>query len=509
MSPSWAGNAIAMYNPPNISGYWREYPHKVLKSYDQERAQYSTISDSRYAHTSISAGRIIPQDMDVINRSIKDNSFYKNRVLIDCFNYARDNNSNIHFVGLISDVGLHGHVDHILALIEMAYRQNFSRIYVDCITDGIDTEPREANKFIQKIQRKFDETGIGKFSSITGRNWSMIKNNPKNLLPFYNMIFEGKGEKSDSVTDAINRYYEKGLTDDEILPTLIHIKDGYQMIKAFDVVLFSNYRSQAVRSLARIFNGQTSRVNLPAGMLFVSMTKYSQSFNNPVVFDRATISDLLPSVLAKYMKTNLRVTESIKKHHLTYFFNGGRKEPLGGEQRVILETPKVKSFDQNPRLAGDQITQQVISGIKSNAYDLIVCNFPNADSVAHTNNIRAAGKAVLALDEFVKKIVDANLSAGGATIITADHGNIEQMSINRQVRQTKTIHTLNPVPFILITKDRRKNLIQGALSIPYSTLSKIVTAKNTLADIAPTILELMGLPKPEVMTGHSLLRDLE
>ncbi len=508
LSPSWSGNPIAMSNPRNITNFWRIFPHKVLISFGQESGRQTIVSNSRLAHMEISAGREVFEDLEIINQNITNKSFYRNQVLLDCFRYARDHNSNIHFMGLLSDVGINASLEHLIALLEMAHRENFNRVYVDAITDGVDSKT-PALKFVETINKKFREIGFGQFSSVIGRRWVMTS--PKNLEPlikFSGLIFHEYGAKSNSIQEAMIKNYSLGRHDEEVEPTLIKNFSNFQTIKAYDCVILFNLRGENSRALVDVLTGTLRRLfwepKLPKELLVATFTKYSKSFTSPVVFPREPIADTLPEVFARYQKRNLRLAETLKKPHVTTYFNGSREEPLAGEERKIIPSPKVESFDQTPELSLAKISQEGVQAILSKKYDFIVINFANADIIGHTGNLAAACRAVMALDQATAKIVEAGLNIGGATIITADHGNIEQM-----IRTSPRAHTRNPVPFILVTKEGRKNLIQGALSIPYSTLSKIVTAQNSLLDVAPTILELMNLPKPESMTGHSLLRDLE
>lgn len=508
LSSSWSGNPIAMSNPPNITNFWRVYPHKVLLSFGQESGRQVIVSNSRLAHMEISAGREVLEDLEIINGSIANKSFYRNQVLLDCFRYAHDHNSNIHFMGLISDAGYNASLEHLIALLEMAHRQNFSRVYVDAITDGVDSKT-PALKFVENINKKFREIGFGQFSSVVGRRYVLTSTkNPDPLIKFSDLIFHEQGAKADSIQEAMTKNYTLGRQDEEIEPTLIKIFQSVQTIKAYDCVVIFNLRGENSRALVDVLTGSLHRLfwepKLPKELLVATFTKYSKRFTSPVAFPREPIADTLPEVFARYQKRNLRLAETLKKPHVTTYFNGGREEPLAGEERKIIPSSRPGSFDQAPELSLAKISQETIGAILSKKYDFIVINFANADTIGHTGNLAAATQAVKALDRATAKIVEANLKVGGSTIITADHGNIEQM-----IRTSPRAHTKNPVPFILVAKERRKNLIQGALSIPYSTLSKIVTAQRGLVDIAPTILELMNLPKPEAMTGHSLLRELE
>ncbi len=503
-----------MNNPINISQYWREYPHKVLQALNPKPGFNRIVGDSRLGHSLISAGRPVLQDLEVIDEAINNRTFFKNQVLKGCFNYAKKKNSNIHLLGMISEGGIHSHLDHLLALLEMANRENFDRVYIDAITDGTDSEPMQALEFIEKINLKIRQVGLGKFSSVAGRKYAMDRDHHwDRTIQVFKMLVEGNAPAAESIEKAITQNYKKGLEDGAIEPTLIKDQNVKVTIKPNDVILFFNFRPDRARQLTEIFVNTDFRhffwkPQVPVNLLFSSLTKYSRKFNTQIAFPRKMISNILPEVLSKYHKNDLRIAESEKKAHVTYFFNCGREEPFKFETCKIFASPDTDNYDQTPAMSGRQITQAAITAIGQNT-DFILINFANVDLIAHTGNIIAAGQAVLKVDLFVKEIVESNLRAGGATIITADHGNVEQMvSISKNVEQ-ETHHTFNPVPFILIAKDKKKNLIQGALSASANTLSKILSAKNTLADVAPTVLEIMNLPKPAEMTGHSLLRELE
>lgn len=503
LSPSWAGNAIMMNNPPNISSYWRIYPHKVLNSYAQDSRSNTIITDSRYAHETISAGRNIPQDREYIDEEIENHNFYRNQTLKAAFDFAKKNDSNVHYIGLLSDSKIHSKIEHLLALIEFANRNNFKRLFLDLIIDGENST--QCLKLIDQIRTKIAETGCGQFSSVTGRNYAMAnERNLENIADTNLMLTEAKAPHADSIEEAIKHSQEKCFKNADIKPTLIKNNDGIVTIKANDSVIFFNFRADKIGTLTRTFIDPNLKLpfwkpNIINNIQITTFTRYFKSLNTQVAFERPPLSDILPELLAKFQKSDLRITETVKKSHVTTFFNGGREDKFSLEERKIL--PSIKN-NLNPEMSGTQITLESIKAIKSLKYDFILINFPNADTIAHTGNIRATGQAILAVDRYVGQIADACMSVGGAVLITADHGIAEEM-------RQKSGHSFNPVPFIFIAKDKKRDLLQGALAIPSSTLSKIIGAKENLTDITPTILEMLNIPKPEAMTGHSLLGKLE
>lgn len=469
----------------------------------------------------IAAGREVLQDLELINNSIQDKSFYKNKELVGAFKFAKKFRSNIHLLGMISEGGIHSHLNHLEALLEMAWREKCKNVYLDSITDGIDSEPMSALVYISKIKRKISSLKVGQFSSVSGRSFAMDRDNHWfRPISVYKMLVEGKAQVSETIEKAIALNYRRGNSDENIIPTLIKNEGKVTTIKENDVIIFYNFRPDRAQELTKIFIDPHFRrffwkPKIPANLLFLTFTRYLSRLNPRVAFSRKPLKNILPEVLAEFNKKDLRIGESEKYAHVSYFFNCGREEPFAFEERRIFPSPNTESYDQTPAMAGAEITKETIKAISSQKYNFILVNFANVDLVAHTGNILAAGKAVREVDKFLKKIVEATLSNNATTIITADHGNAEQMinikgnPQNNNIAEEETTHTLNPVPFILVNQKYRKNLIQGALTVSANTLAKIITAKDNIADIAPTILELMKLPKPAEMTGHSLLNRLE
>ena len=517
LSPSWGGNALAMNNPKNIESLWRFYPHAVLQALSTIVTD-EIVGDSRLGHTLIGTGRNVLSNYAIISKTIKDRTFYRNETLLGAINWAKKNKSNLHFIGLVSDGGVHAHVNHLLALLQLAHEQNFNRVFVDCITDGTDSGPTDELRYIEKIEDKFKELGIGKFSSIGGRYYAMDRDEHwERITGYYNIITQTTGPVYSSAKKAVNINYGQGLNDEYIKPGLIADEQGkLYPISSNDAVVFFNFREDRARELTRIFVDPKfgTMFNKPKrleDLYFATFINYQKNLPVKVVFPDMDYRNSLSEIVSKAYLKQLKIAESQKTAHVTYFFNGGAEEPFIGEERKIISSPNVDSFDKVPEMSAKDITKTAISGIKSGKYDLIVINFANVDMVAHTGNIIATGQAVQALDKYVQEIVDTNLKAKGATIVTADHGNAEQMvQLKRSLaNERETTHTLNPVPFILVTPKNRKDLMKSAVAAQANALSKIMTAKSTLADIAPTILELMGIPKPQEMTGHSLLNKLE
>ncbi|AKM82763.1 TPA: 2,3-bisphosphoglycerate-independent phosphoglycerate mutase [Candidatus Berkelbacteria bacterium] len=517
LSPSWGGNALVMNNPKNIDNLWRNYPHKILQALGA--IEYgNVVGESRLGHLMIGAGRSVKSPHTRINQEIIGRTFYKNQQLAGAFAWAKQNNSNVHLIGMISNGGVHSDISHLLALLEMAHRQDFDRVFIDAITDGTDTGPTQALNFIEKIRVKMDDVKIGQFGSVCGRNTAMDRDeNWDKIKKYYLALTEGNGKISDKIESAISESYRNNLTDEYIEPTLIKDKDGkINPIKAGDAVIFFNFREDRARQLAKVFLDSKFktfffRPKKVENLYFCGFTNYQKDLPAKVAFPDEIYANNLSEVVSKSNGKQLKIAESEKMAHVTYFLNGGQEEAYPGEERKIISSPKVASYDLKPEMSSRQITSATLSAIKSRKYDLIVLNFANVDMIAHTGNIIAVGQAVQSLDEQVGQIVKANRSVGGVTIITADHGNAEQMvNINQSdVGERETMHTLNPVPFIMVKNDAKKDLIRTSLSYGPNALSKIISATDSLADIAPTILQLLEIPKPAQMTGHSLLNRLE
>lgn len=496
-----------MNNPPNFTNYWREYPHKVLKAFAQEGKLPTKITDSKFGHSTIGSGRIVLQDNDLINRAISDKSFYRNRRLNASFDYAKKNHQNVHLIGLLSDAAVNANINHLVALIELAYRKSFKDLFLDVIADGINSPVGKLPEFIAKIKEKFQEAGLGKISSISGRDYAMT-NIPGKMIEVFQMLVNGQAEMVDSAEETIKRAYRSGLSDYQIKPTLIKDENGINTLKNGDVIIFFNFRPEKIKLFARVlidpnFQKELGLKKTVTELYVVTFTKYFKTLNTQIAFERAQLSQTLPEMLARYQKRNLRIAEKLKEMHVTYFFNGGRLEPFAYEERHIFESLKPKDFSRSPAMSGAIITKDAIAAIKSGYYDFILINFASADTLAHSGNIGLTGRAVLAIDKFIGQIVEANLSQNGITLISADHGIVEQ------IKGAKTAHTTNPVPFIMISKEKKRDLIKGALTNPFSMLSKLISPVESLTSVAPTILELLNIPKPPLMTGHSLLNKLE
>jgi len=514
LSPAWGGNATLLRKPENINRLWREYPHKILQAFTMIAGKYGVVGDSRLGHSTIAAGRRIRQNLEIISSSIENKSFYKNKVLKGAFDHAKKNHSKVHLVGLLSNGGIHAHLDHILALLEMASRENFKDVYLHLFTDGIDSGEFDGLIFADKITKKMFHLNLGAFASVCGRLYAMDRNRDYlKTKTVFQFLVEGNGISAPNIQSALSAGYRRGENDFNLEPTIIENENGKTRITDNDAVIFFNFRSDRIAQLTEFFSRPGFKIrfwrpNIPKNLYLVSMTNYRKDLNLKVAFEQEKIHKTLGEVLSFYQARQLRIAEQEKAAHVTSFFNC-REDIFPFEDRKIVSSMNVDNWAERPEMSAGGITKEAIKAIKSKHYDFILINFANVDSIAHSGNISATARAVKIVDDQVGKIVKVNLETKGATIISADHGNAEQIVKLNENQDPETKHTLNPVPFILVMPDNRKNLIQGAFSTPSSTLSKIITAKETLADIAPTILEILNLPKPTEMTGHSLLKKLE
>lgn len=512
LSPDWGGNPITMNNPANMTRLWREYPHKVLQAFGLVSGKYGIVGDSRLGHSTISAGRRIIQDYEKISASVENKSFYHNAALCGAFTYAKKHRSSVHLIGLFSKTGIHSHLSHLEALLDLAARENFSRVFIDAITDGIDSSEYDGLGFIEEVEQKILRLNLGQFSSISGRFYAMDRDRDyKKPLKVHQALVEGKALLARDPVSALTGAYKNGLNDFNIEPTLLGPEKA--TIKENDAVIFFNFRSDRAIQLAELISKPDFRVGLkkfknPKNLYVVTMTMYRQDLAVKEAFVPEKISKTLPEILSDLGKVQLRVAETEKTAHVTTFFNCG-EEIFKNEIREIVPSKKVKDWSRVPQMSATKIGKVTCEAIGSGKYDFIVVNFGNVDMMAHTGNFSAAGEAVKIVDSEVGKIVQAGLKAQSSTIITADHGNVEQIVKYNPKQDPENKHTLNPVPFILVSADNRKHQSLREISPSATELGNLINVKATLADVAPTILELMDLPKPEVMTGKSLLRSLE
>ena len=492
INPKEEGNAAKGAKKPNLDKLMKTCPTaRVYASGKAVGLPDGQMGNSEVGHTNIGAGRIVYQELTRITKSIEDGDFFSIPEFVEAIENCKKNNSKLHIMGLLSDGGVHSHQRHLYGLLELAKRKGIEDVYVHAFMDGRDTLPASGEGYIQKLEEKMKEKGVGKIATISGRFYAMDRDKRwARVQKAYDAMVYGKGEKANSAVQAIESSYQKEVFDEFVVPTVIYngekpvatIEDG-------DSVIFFNFRPDRARQITRAFvdkefnEFETKDMNVN----FVSMTEYDETLPNvKVAFKNEKLKNTFGEYVSSLGKKQLRIAETEKYAHVTFFFNGGREEPYKGEDRILVASPKVETYDLKPEMSAYEVTENVIKAINEEKYDAIILNFANPDMVGHTGNIDAAEKAVEAVDECVGKIIDALKEHEGVALITADHGNCEQM-IDYKTGEPFTSHTTNPVPLILYGMDNVK------------------LEDGNLCDLAPTLLDIMGDSKPEEMTGKSLL----
>lgn len=483
------GNAVAAANTPNIDKYVEMYPHtKIGASGMAVGLPDGQMGNSEVGHLNIGAGRIVYQSLTKITKSINDGDFFTNPALVKAVNNVKENGGALHLMGLLSPGGVHSHIDHLKGLIDLAKKNDIKEVYVHGFLDGRDVAPASALEYIAEIENYMNEVGVGKIATLSGRYYAMDRDNRWERVELaYNAMVLGEGETATSAVEAVEKSYHDNKTDEFVLPTVI---DKAGTIKNGDSVVFFNFRPDRAREITRAINDRQfdgfKRNTL--NLVFVTMTEYDSTLEGvEVAFGPEVLTNTLGEFLAKNGLNQLRIAETEKYAHVTFFFNGGVEEPNANEDRQIVASPKVATYDLKPEMSAYELTETLVGKINEDKYDVIILNFANPDMVGHTGVFDAAKKAVEAVDECLGKVVDAVLAKEGRVFVTADHGNAEQM-IDYSTGKAMTAHTTGPVPFIYIAKDA-KPLREG----------------GKLADIAPTMIEAMGLEKPVEMTGESLI----
>lgn len=516
LSPSWGGNAISLNNPKHINDLWRNYPHKILRAYDRSVSKTGYIGNSEIGHTAISAGKFIIPNLDYINSHIADQSFTENKVLRLAADNCRKHGSALHLIGMISDAGIHSHLDHLYALLRFAKAENLPKVYIHAITDGRDTGPTDAIIYMSKLVEEIARIGIGEVATVSGRYYAMDKGNHYERINLaYKAIVQGVGDIGIDPRQVISRSYEKGYTDEYIPPTVIaKNKQPTCRINDFDSVIMFNHRADRMQELCAAVIGKFKSgwgFKRLYNLFTVTLTDYFfQEFNYDykVAFKRPETVPNLAQILSNNGFKQFHIAESEKSSHVTYFFDGGRLESYPGEDWKIVPSPNINDFTKAPQLSASAITDQIIAAAKSNKYQFIVANYANVDVLGHSGDIRATAQAVEYVDAEVGRLYDLARQTGFAMIITADHGNAEQMiRVTDSSPDKEIVHTINPVPFILVEGEPKTYSFRNISGD--NMLSDILRSDGTLADIAPTILELFGLPKPPEMEGVSLMGRLE
>ncbi|MBH45297.1 MAG: phosphoglycerate mutase (2,3-diphosphoglycerate-independent) [Flavobacteriaceae bacterium] len=484
-------SAVDLAKTPTIDDLYKNYPHASLLT-DGENVGLpdGQMGNSEVGHVNLGAGRIVFQDLVKISKAISDKSIEKNPVLIEALEYAQQNQKNVHFLGLLSDGGVHAHLDHLSGLLQMTSKYDAAGVYIHGFTDGRDVDPKSSINYIDRLEDKLVETGA-KLASISGRYYAMDRDKRwERVKKVYDALVHGQGFLTQNFKESIEQSYLNGVTDEFIEPLIASDEDDQPLtkIEKGDVVIFFNYRTDRGRQLSQVLSQDDfSELQMaPLDLHYVTMTNYDKTFKNvKVVFEKDNLQDTLGETLSKAGKSQIRIAETEKYPHVTFFFNGGREAPFDGEERIMCPSPKVATYDLQPEMSAFEVRDAILPKIEEEAADFICLNFANPDMVGHTGDLKAAIKACETVDLCAKSIIEAALKNDYKMIVIADHGNCETM--RNSDGSPNTAHTTNPVPLILV--DKNSTPITGGV----------------LGDIAPTILKLMGIEIPKAMTGKPLI----
>ena len=490
-SPDPKVSAIDNANVPFINSLYKNYPSAQLRTDGLNVGlPEGQMGNSEVGHMNLGAGRIVYQDLAKINLAVANNTLAKEQVLIDAFTYAKEHNKKVHLLGLVSDGGVHSHTSHLRGLINASQEYGLEKVYIHAFTDGRDVDPKSGKKYIQDLENYISKTPV-KIASIIGRYYAMDRDKRWERVKLaYDLLVHATGTKTTDLVAAIESSYQNNITDEFIAP-LVHLDNNgnpLAIIEDDDVVIFFNFRTDRGRELTEALSQQDfHEQNMhKLNLYYVTLTNYDETYQNvKVVYNKDNITETLGEVLEKANKTQIRIAETEKYPHVTFFFSGGREEPFIGESRILKNSPKVATYDLQPEMSAFELTEALVPELEKGQVDFVCLNFANGDMVGHTGVMSAAIKACEAVDQCVEKVITAALANNYTTIVIADHGNCETM-INPD-GSPNTAHTTNPVPIILVDKELKK------------------IENGVLGDIAPTILELMGVAKPDAMTSHSLL----
>lgn len=495
LSRNKEGNAIAMASTPNMNELLKNYPHTVLNcSGEDVGLPDGQMGNSEVGHLNMGSGRVVYQDFTRISKSVRDGVFFENDVLRRAMGHVMKNNSALHLMGLLSDGGVHSHIDHLFALLEMTRKNQVGRVFVHCFLDGRDVSPDNGMVYIRQLEQKIKDLKNTKIATVMGRYYAMDRDRRWERTEMaYRAMVAGEGLMTMSAEEALNDSYLRGQTDEFVQPTVIGdgLGNPVAVIENGDAVVFFNFRPDRARQLTRSYVDnefrEFNRGDGPDNLLFVCMTQYDKNIVAPVAFGPQVLKNTLGEVLGAAGIKQLRLAETEKYAHVTFFFNGGVESPNPGEERVLIPSPKVATYDQKPEMSALEVTEEFIGQLKLDIYKVIIMNYANPDMVGHTGFMDKTVIAVETVDSCLGRVVKSTLEEDGVVLVTADHGNAEQMRNNEG--QRVTAHTTEPVPMLLVSEQFRHSLLRP----------------GRLEDVAPTILDLLGLEKPLEMTGKTLL----
>ncbi|GEL07508.1 2,3-bisphosphoglycerate-independent phosphoglycerate mutase [Salisediminibacterium halotolerans] len=490
------GNAVAQANTPNFDRYWSTYPHAMLKASGLAVGlPEGQMGNSEVGHMNIGAGRVVYQSLTKANLAIEDGTFFDNEVFQKTISHVKEKGSSLHLFGLLSDGGVHSHIKHLFALLEMAKKQAVDKVYVHAFLDGRDVGPTTGKTYIEQLEEKMNELGVGQIATLQGRYYAMDRDNRWDRVEkSYRAMVYGEGQKFVSAADALDESYSRDIHDEFVVPTVMTKADGETPVATIqdeDGVIFYNFRPDRAIQMSNLFtndsfDGFDLGPKFPKNLYFTTLTHYSDSVNAEVAYPPEDLENVLGEVVANNGLKQLRIAETEKYPHVTFFFSGGREEEFDGETRVLIDSPKVATYDLKPEMSAYEVTDALLKEINADKHDMIILNFANPDMVGHSGMLEPTIQAVEAVDECLGKIVDLIEEKGGKSIITADHGNADQLTM--EDGSPMTAHTTNPVP--VIVTDKNVELREDGI----------------LGDLAPTMVELLKIEKPEQMTGTSLIK---
>ena len=490
------GNAVAQANKPNFDRYWNTYPHSTLHvSGESVGLPDGQMGNSEVGHLNIGAGRIVYQSLTRINRAIKDGSFFENKAFLEAIEQVKEKDSALHLFGLLSDGGVHSHINHLFALLRLAKQHGLEKVFVHAFLDGRDVGPQTALQYIQDTEKEMEKLGVGKIATISGRYYAMDRDRRWQRVQLaYDAITNGIGPRFNSAEAAVHDSYEKEVYDEFVLPSVMMNENGEAVgpIQDNDAIIFYNFRPDRAIQLSLCYTDKDfDKFDLGKRKLenikFIQMTEFSDMIKAPIAFETVNLTNTLGEVLSKNALKQLRIAETEKYPHVTYFISGGREEEFPGEKRILIDSPKVATYDLKPEMSAYEVTDALLEELEKDELNAIILNYANPDMVGHSGKLEPTIKAIEAVDECLGKVVDKLLEMGGEVIITADHGNSDEVVTSDG--KPMTAHTTNPVP-VIVTR-------------PGITLRD----DGILADLAPTMLELLGIEQPKEMTGKSLIKN--
>ena len=489
------GNAVAHANKPNFDRYWNQYPHATLQACGKAVGlPEGQMGNSEVGHLNIGAGRIVYQSLTRVNLAIEEGDFFENETFLEAIDHVKKKGTSLHLFGLLSDGGIHSHIKHLFALLELAAKQGLEDVYVHGFLDGRDVGQQSAKTYIQQLEDKMEEVGVGRLATLSGRYYSMDRDKRWDRVEkSYRALAYGEGPSYKDPYEMIDDNYENEIYDEFVLPSVMTEEDGSPIatVNDEDAVIFFNFRPDRAIQISQVFTNDDFRgfdrgEERPKNLHFVSLTRFSETVGGDVAFKPTNLDNTLGEVLSQQDYKQLRIAETEKYPHVTFFFSGGREEEFPGEERILIDSPKVATYDLKPEMSAYEVTDALLKELDADKHDAIILNFANPDMVGHSGMLDPTVKAIEAVDECLGKIVDKITEKGGHAIITADHGNSDE--VTTLDGDAMTAHTTNPVP-VIVTKEGVELRTDGIL-----------------ADLSPTLLDLLGGKQPKEMTGKSLIK---